>query len=410
MTKLKLFVENDRKTYQFNPGNEYILGSGSDCTPPLPYENVAEQHLKFSFDPNYNTWYLTNLNSNYGTFINDRQITNSPYPIDRETRISMGNSVFLTVTPEVNPVSVPQPQAPSSNASIPPIYQSPPVNPQISPNSIGYISRGSEQQILPNTGNPPLLEINWERFVQKQIGKQPNWLSRVVTNFALVTGFRNTPWVRNFAGYTLQGGSSLGAFEGYIIPDFQESENTVRDIIEAQVGQLRQYQNTDCYSTELTDAHIADSATQRFLGIELFPVIRSNRADWRKFCVVSYHRVRTYLLIENYGSDLFVSWVTRFEPDPSPIGALLWLIVAIIFTLILMPISRGNIFNFALPLVIWCIIYLLTPYLMLTFHVLPKKANARLVIFISLGIYMFLWTVFNILTMAASFNSPSPIN
>jgi Inner membrane component of T3SS, cytoplasmic domain len=405
MNKLQLFVENQQRNYPLKPDKEYILGSHPDCTLSLPYENVADRHLKFSFDLNNNIWHLTNLNSNYVTFINDRQIDNYPYPIDREMRISMGNSVFLTVKPETNTGHLPTPPAQPSNFSPPqpPIYQSPVVNSPISPNYPGNISRENEQQNFPISGAAPLLKVDWERYIEKQIGKQPNWFLKVVNRFSLVTGFRNTPWIRNFSGYTLQGGNSLGAFEGYIIPDFNESEITVRDLIERQVGQLRQYQNTDCYTTELTDAHIADSSTQRFLGIELFPIIRSNRADWRKLCVVSYNRVRTYLLIENYGSDLFVSWVTRFEPDPTAIGPLLWFILAIVLTLILMPNFMGNIFIFTIPIAIWSIVYLLTPYLMLKLKILPKQSNARLVIFILLVIYIFLVFLINMMMLAAQF-------
>jgi FHA domain len=394
MNELKLIVENQRKNYQLKPGREYILGSGENCTLSLPYSKVSDPHLKISFNPSNSVWYFANLDNIHGTFVNGQKIGNSPYPIQSETRILMGDSATIVVVPELTAINNSGYPTPSVNHQSnplpsPPVHGTPSGQVELaSSHGNGILQRGG-QQAMPRSGNDPLVQVAWKDFIKSQVDKQPNWICKVVTRFSLATGFRNTPWISKFNGYTLRGGSSLSAFEGYIIPDFSGSENTVRDIVQSQVGQLRQYKDTDCYITELTDAHIADSATQKFLGVELFAIKRANQSDWRKFCVASYHRVRTYLLIENYGSDLFVSWVTRFEPDPSPIPALLWLIAASLSTLVLISNAK-NFFAFTIPLAIWLILYLFIPYLMLTFDILPKKANARLLIALTLGVYLFL--------------------
>lgn len=340
--RLKLVLEQTNQSWTLNPTREYIIGSGSDCDIALPYVSVvASRHLKLGFNQLTNTWHAQDLGSSTGTFVDNQPI--SDYPIRSQTKLGIAGGVFLLATPEGLAVATPLPRRPEHN--IPPTYGSARVQPAPAPTQ-----RFGSLEVL-----------SWREYVERQMDNAPDWFGRVTTRFALATGFRNTPWIRAY------GQTGFNAFDGYVIPNFQEPADKVMLAIAKQLGQLQQYEGTDCWISELTDAHIVDSATQAFLGPELFPIHRGGKADYRKFCVVSYHRVRTYLLAENYGPDLFVSWITRFEPEPSPVLPRLIFIIGVFFWGLL---------------IIWLIIYLLVPKIMLDTKILPKKSNAKLVIFL----------------------------
>jgi pSer/pThr/pTyr-binding forkhead associated (FHA) protein len=381
MNKLQLFVENQNKNYPLKPGREYVLGSGSECTPSLPYNNVADRHLKFSFDPNNNTWYLTDLNSNYGTFINDRQITDSPYPIDRETRISIGNSVVITVTPEeiIHNTTAPPPIAPIP-IQVAPEY----ANPYPNVSSLN----SPKLPVSIDLERVEIQELTWNQYVTKQVNKQQNLLAKIATNFYLNSGLRHTPWIR------LNGVSDLGfGFDGYVIPNFLE-KGSVQEVgrsIVNNISQLKGYQNTDCFITELADEHLINSAQesilQQLFSVRFFPIRRGGNGDfdYRKFLVISYHQIRTYLIVESYGSDLFVSWITRYEPNLAS-GIVYWLVtVAVLF---LMLISSKSFVIATIPLCLWAIVYLLLPQVMKMLKILPKRANAYFFLFIFITQYL----------------------
>ncbi len=350
--RLKLKLEQTGQTWTLQPQREYIVGSGSDCDISVPYVNIVDsRHLKLSFNQFTNTWHVCDLNTTNLTLVDNQRITDRP--ITAQTRIAIANQVLFVATPEgaASPA-----QTPKSGAGI----------------------RSSEQKVL-----------TWKEYVDKQVKRQPaGSFSAFAARFYLITGLRNTPWVRTY------GQTGFNAFDGYIIPNFNGSAKTVAEGIEEKLTKMTQYEDTNCYVAELTDAHIADSATQGFLGVELFPIRRSmgGKRDYRRFCILSYHRVRTYLLVENYGSDLFVSWVTRFEPDPTPVVPGLWLVLAICITLILLAVSKGDVAAMGIslvPVVIWSLIYVLTPVLMQRVGILPKKSNAQLVMFVYLP--LFIW-------------------
>lgn len=359
--RLKLKLEQTGQTWTLQPQREYIIGSGSDCQISIPYANVVDSsHLKLSFNQFTNTWHVCDLNTTKGTLVDNQRITDRP--ITAQTRIAIANQVLFVATPEG--VASPSPT---------PTYQS---NPPVKQPGAGI--RSSEQKVL-----------TWKEYVDKQVKRQPEGsFSAFIARFYLITGLRNTPWVRTY------GQTGFNAFDGYIIPNFNGSAKAVAEGIEEKLTKMTQYEDTNCYVAELTDAHIADSATQGFLGVELFPIRRSmgGKGDYRRFCILSYHRVRTYLLVENYGSDLFVSWVTRFEPDPTFVVPGLWLALAICITLILLTVSKGDVavmFISLIPVVIWTLIYALTPVLMQRVGILPKKSNAQLVMFVYLP--LFIW-------------------
>lgn len=354
--QLKLYLEQTGKTWTLRPHKEYIIGSGSDCDISVPYANVVDScHLKLSFNQFTNTWHVCDLNTTNGTLVNNQQITDRP--ITAQTRIAIADQVLFVATPE----------GAASPAQTPTYQPNPPVKQPVA----GI--KPSEQKVL-----------TWKEYVDKQVKRQPaGSFSAFAARFYLITGLRNTPWVRTY------GQTGFNAFDGYIIPNFKDSAKTVAAGIEEKLTKMTQYEDTNCFVAELTDAHIADSATQNFLGVELFPIRRSmgGKGDYRRFCILSYHRVRTYLLVENYGSDLFVSWVTRFEPDPTPVVPGLWLALSSLLTLILLSSTKGDITASTVPLTIWLIRYAIVPGCMEQNNILPKKANARLVIFLILILY-----------------------
>lgn len=354
--RLKIKLEQTGQTWTLQPQREYIIGSGSDCDISVPYVNIVDsRHLKLSFNQFTNTWHVCDLNTKNGTLVNNQQITDRP--ITAQTRIAIADQVLFVATPE----------GAASPAQTPTYQPNPPVK-----QSVAGI-RPSEQKVL-----------TWKEYVDKQVRRQPEGsFSAFAARFYLITGLRNTPWVRTY------GQTGFNAFDGYIIPNFKGSAKTVADGIEEKLTKMTQYEDTNCYVAELTDAHIADSATQGFLGVELFPIRRSmgGKGDYRRFCILSYHRVRTYLLVENYGSDLFVSWVTRFEPDPTPVVPGLWLAISCLLILLLLSSTKGDIMVSTVPLTIWLIRYRIVPWCMMEQNILPKKANARLVILLMLILY-----------------------
>ncbi|MEA5578013.1 FHA domain-containing protein [Anabaena sp. UHCC 0451] len=360
------------RNWTLKPNSECIIGSGSSCDITLPYPDiVSDRHLRLYFDKYTQTWQAQDLVSSNGTFIDSQRITD--YQITRETRIAVGGGIFITVTPVGNVAS----NAPAPPP--PPVYTPPTPKLQQPVSNGGNYEYRDEPSVSRNTNRNRSYSrkvLSWREYVEKQAAKLEG-IGHLATWFHMITGFRNTPWISGFGSNDK--GNNFNSFDGYILPDFKESEKVVIDKIEDRLSKMQQYQDTDCFIARLTDAHIADSATQSFLGVELFPIRRSesDEADYRRFCVVSYHRVRTYLLVENYGSDLFVSWVTRFEPNPTSVIMRLWLILAIILTLL--TAQSNNFYIIITPLTIWSEIYWLTPLIMESMGIVPKKANALLV-------------------------------
>jgi FHA domain len=337
--KLKLFLEQTGQSWTIKPNREYIVGTSQDCDIFLSNINVvAARHLKFSFSQVSNTWHVIDLGSANGTLINNQLVTD--YSITTPTRIAIAGGIILVATPELAAVPI---------SSTDPHLQ--------------VAHKNSE-----SNGQSSLQILSWDKFVDKQARGD------IATRFHMITGFRNTPWVRAY------GQTGFNAFDGYIIPNFKGSNQTVTTAIEEKLSHLRgskgEYEGTNCFIANLTDAHITDSATQTFTGIEIFPISRGWGEDYRRFFVVSYHRVRTYLLVEKYGSDLFVSWITRFEPQPTALIMYLWLSLAFILTLL--ALSTQKIWIIILPLLIWWEIYIFVPYLMRGLGILPKKSNAIL--------------------------------
>jgi hypothetical protein len=219
--------------------------------------------------------------------------------------------------------------------------------------------------------------LSWRDYVNRQLKNKEYGPEKLATWFHMTTGLRNTPWVKSYSSEKDAG--NFNSFEGYIIPNFKGSVEKVIGAVERELGKAAVYQDTDCYVAKLTDAHIANTLDQGLLKPEFFPIHRGSqpfpKGDYRRFCVTAYHRVRTYLLVEKYGTDLFVSWITRYEPENSFIPMILWLILA--FFLSLSSLATGSAPLFLLPLVLWTEYFLLTPMIMQSAGILPNGANAR---------------------------------
>jgi hypothetical protein len=388
--KLQLLANNDEKTWTLKSkrGN-YSIGTipGSD----IELTGISvDVNLKFSFDEYGQIWYISDLGKRGNLLIDGQPL--SDYAIQAQSKITVESGVTLNLIPDRSLSAVSNGQSTqraASMASASGVYAQ-------SSNGINQNNGSREQsrnlaQSSFTSHLTDLKKYTWPQYVKRQVAEQGSNIGmRLTLNFALNTGFRNTPWIKSYG---------QAGFDGYIIPDFQGSAEMVVAEIERKLGTIRQYEDTDCFVSELTDAHLIDSTTQKFLGIEFFPLRRdkvTRKKDYRRFCVTAYHRVRTYLLVEKYGSDLFVSWVTRFEPMETPAVIMSWLALAFMIscagavgTVNNRDAASNMIAAFALPLILWSVIFLLTPAIMSSCSILPKKANARLVIFLLIiGSYM----------------------
>lgn len=374
---LKLLLEETGRTWTLKPNRPYVIGSSSDCDIALPHANaMAGRHCQVGFDVSAQCWYVEDLGTTQGTYINQQAIHKAQ--ISGQTRIVIGGSVAVSAIPEGIPIAV---AAPPQYASPQPAngYAAHSLHDTTARGSMSYVDKQYSRQN--NDIQSSLRVLKWREYVAEHVALYESPWQRLVVWFYLTTGWRNTPWVKK------HGQTGFDAFDGYVIPSFNGSVDSVITEIEKNLGKLTQYEDTDCFVANLTDAHIADSSIQSFAGVELFPIVRGRnvqKGDYRRFCVSSYHHVKNYLLVEKYGTDLFVGWITRFEPRPTSVIIGLWLALAILLSLFALP--TGNVFIIAAPLVIWSVIHVLVPMIMEGMGILPKKANTFLLLAIILPI------------------------
>lgn len=373
---LRLFLGQTEQSWTLKPGKTYLVGSGVDCDIALSEPGVADRHLKLNFDQVNRKWFVEDLGNTVGTLIDG--VAETTVLIERDTQIQLASGVMLVARPESTPAPVAVAPPAAHTPPAPQNYAPPPRTSNYSTDTVR--NDGFREVVRPQNGftqsnqsvSGALETVSWAQYVKAQVDQHEGLFMRIATRFELLTGLRNTPWIFS---------TPQSKIEGYIIPNFKGSVGSVVRALETQVGELRQYQDTDCIAANLTDAHVADSDNQGFSGVELFAIRRGKNAthgDYRRFCVTSYHRVRTYLIIETYGPDLFVSWITRFEPMSTPVLVRLWLIVASFLTLL--TLASGNAGLIISPILIWAEIYLLVPAIMEGMGILPKKANARFII------------------------------
>jgi hypothetical protein len=366
--KLKLVAEQTGQSWTLKPKRDYIIGSDSDCDINIERPDVvSSKHLKISFNPTINTWYLYDLGSATGTFVNQQRVNDCP--INSQTRIGLGNNYFLTAAPELATV------AQASTA-----HNSTFTNDGYGHNSYNNgLNGGTTAYQQPshrnNLSSSSLKVLSWKKFVKQQIEKESSLIDRFSTWFAMITGFRKLEWIIN---------------DSYIIPDFKGSKDRVLFEIQNQVSTLAKYQDTDCYTSQLTDAHICDDFHNS--GAGFFPIKRgvgkNKKSDYRDFTVTSYNRVRNYLLVEEYGTDLFISWITRFEPEAESTSITSSLGIILLIDLILIIASAASdgfggfiagLFWAAYLIFFWCQIFVLAPLVMVFLKILPKKQNAWVV-------------------------------
>ncbi|MEH2114641.1 hypothetical protein [Nostoc sp.] len=383
--KLKLFIEQTGKTYTINPNREYVVGTSQDCDIALP--NIAsspERYLKLGFNQASNIWHAYNIGIN-PSYVNNQPITD--YPIKAQTKIVIaGGSLVLVVTPELAPVAANrQPTNSFNNAG----YNNINANAGLYAQTPG--TREPVHQPLISKATSNLKVLNWGEYVELQAAKAADWLNNIAIRYAMTTGIRNTPWI---------------AFDGYTIPNFKEPADKIASGLEANLDRLRQYEDTDCHVVKLTDAHLDDSTREVFSGTDLSALKRAGKRDFRRFCIVSHHRIRSYVIVENYGADLFIARLTRFESEIDGTLPGIFAVIALIASLITGLVISQMVHNFAgIPAFLWSFIifgslwyanFMLVPYLMIRLNILPKSGN---VIVVWLIILFGLWAFFGLLTL-----------
>lgn len=384
--KLKLALPKTNQSWTLKPGRSYTIGTSPDCAIALPTETgLSDHHITLNYDEGQNAWKVTDVSQGAGVYVDGATIQECL--ITRNLQIDLAHRLTFMASAESEPkLATPPPMIPTPppQSGFPSTYPAPvPAPPSLTTSSPRTTYTESTTQ--PSYGRsfaPPLSSLpvlTWREYVSRQVQTKPNGPEKLFTWFQLTTGLRNTPWVKSFSSD--RDTSNFNSFEGYIIPNFKGSVEKVISAVENELGQATRYEDTDCYVSELTDTHIANTLDQSLLKPAFFPIHRGEhsfpRGDYRRFCVTSYHRVRSYLLIEKYGSDLFVSWITRYEPEDSFIPMMLWLIVASFLSLVSIP--TGSVPLFLLPIVLWSEYFLLTPLIMQSTNTLPNAANARVI-------------------------------
>jgi hypothetical protein len=398
--KLRLLANDQEQSWTLKPAREYTIGTSPSFDIELTDISI-DVNLKFVYDTYSQAWYVSDL-SNRGNLTIDGQPLQS-HEIRANAKIGIERGVSIDLIPEGSSTSTNGHAAAGRGGTA--TYGG----------STSTVERtqqasSSRQKSASEGGksNKKLRRLTWPQYVHECVQVQG------ANRFSLITGYRFTPWVR------ATGSLGFDSFDGYIIPDFQQipgcekSSELVASQIQTKLAEVsldeKKYANTDCFIASLTDAHIVDSLNQSifwgFLWPELFPIKRGGRypqRDYRDFCVVNYNRVKTYLLIENYGSDLFVSWITRFEPKPS---AMLQIVAGFIaFIMCFLAAGMKNGFLFFTPILQWMSIFVFTPQLMLFAGIVPKKANTN---FISACITLPLTII--MYGFAASSNSSSGVD
>jgi len=382
--KLKVVLGQGQTTWTLKPEQKYIVFGGcGDCDITLPQAqpgDIDDRHIAFSFNTAESTWYIEDLNSTSGTYIGNRPITRSA--ILQQTQIAIANKVFLFATP-ISPASMTATTVqPTSNIQPPPVYGAPP---QTAPMPV--------DTYRPRSYEAPIKVLTWSEFVENQVRKGDNWFDRVAIRFFMVTGLRNTPWI------SLNDGCGL---DGYIIPDFKEPATKIASGIEANLGQLRQYEDTDCNVVLLTDAHLVGEIPDAMLAL---PLKRGGKKDFRRFFVVSHHRIRTYVVVDNYGTDLFVGRITRFEAQLNGAVPFIFIVLFALLTLLLTVASgsafygmQGSVFLWSVIILsaIWYGVFIGAPRLMQKFDNLPVPSNLYGIFGLML---LALWMFFGLLTL-----------
>jgi hypothetical protein len=109
---LKLFLEQTRQLWTLQPNRDIYLGCGQGCDIVIgqPGE-LADRHLKFSFDPGLCHWVVENLSPNGDSLFNGQPFTRMV--ISQYGQIAIASRYNFLATPE--PDTVPVPPTPSNS-------------------------------------------------------------------------------------------------------------------------------------------------------------------------------------------------------------------------------------------------------------------------------------------------------
>jgi len=76
-------------------GDEFVVGRGANCNLVLPERQVSREHIRIYMDANEN-FYLQDLGSKNGTWVNSEQIKNATIPLRDGDEISIALAVRMT--------------------------------------------------------------------------------------------------------------------------------------------------------------------------------------------------------------------------------------------------------------------------------------------------------------------------
>ena len=103
---LKLVLQETGQSWTLEPTRDYFVGSDRTCDINLSqYPDVASRHLRLSCDRVSNIWYVEDLGTTVGTYIDGKAISRSL--IEEVISIKLANHVLITAQPvsELQPIS-----------------------------------------------------------------------------------------------------------------------------------------------------------------------------------------------------------------------------------------------------------------------------------------------------------------
>ncbi|MGK7889120.1 MAG: FHA domain-containing protein, partial [Leptolyngbyaceae cyanobacterium] len=279
--ELKLAISGKKQSWTLKPGRQYIIGTAPTCDLSLDMTSgAAPQHVMFRYNEVEQRWYVRDISQGAGISIDGRPV--SEYPIEQSLGINLAPGLMLTTSPHVptptQPTLIPVPSAPVSTSI--PAPPAPTSFPTTYPSGHSHRTRthtqprptGGYHSAGPRSPEPSLMR--WKDYVQYQLDRTNHGIERLALWFYMVTGFRDTPWVKSFHdpdSASSPKANNFNSFEGYIIPNFEGGLDKVVAAVEKEIGTAASYQDTECATVSLTDAHLVDTANQSFLGVELFP-------------------------------------------------------------------------------------------------------------------------------------------
>ena len=102
---LKLVLKETGQSWTLEPTRDYIVGADRTCDIDLSeYPDVASRHLRLSCDRVSNVWYVEDLGTTVGTYIDGEAISRSL--IEQSVSIKLANKILVTAEPVSASVAV----------------------------------------------------------------------------------------------------------------------------------------------------------------------------------------------------------------------------------------------------------------------------------------------------------------